>query len=104
MGAHLPAKCRTGLSNKESGEIWVQGVFYAPACDIRRANCELRKDRYIFKKDAKEDWEPCPQYKASLGECPKLVKLENCTCWHRMSDVLHMLPSVARMCKLTKCM
>ena len=39
MGAHLPAKCRTGLSDKESGEIWVQGVFYAPACDIRRANC-----------------------------------------------------------------
>jgi hypothetical protein len=27
MGADLPEKCRTGCSDKESGEIWVQGVF-----------------------------------------------------------------------------
>jgi hypothetical protein len=94
MGVDLPEKCRIGCSDKESGEIWVQGVFYAPACDIRRANCELRKDRFIFQKDAKQDWEPCPQYKASLGDCPELVKLKNCTCWHPMSDVLHMLPRV----------
>ncbi len=87
IGADLPAKCRKGLSEKEQSEIWVQGMFYAPACNIRRANCELRKDHYIFQKDTKEDWESCPQYKASLGECPELVKLENCTCWHPMSDV-----------------
>ncbi len=27
MGVDLPEKCRTGLYDKESGEIWVQGVF-----------------------------------------------------------------------------
>ena len=94
QGADLPAKCIKGLSDKQKSEIWVQGTFYAPSCDIRRANGDLPKDRYIFQKDTKKDWEPCPQYKASLGECPELVKLENCTCWHPMSDVLHMLPRV----------
>jgi hypothetical protein len=55
MGVDLPEKCRTGYSDKESVEILVKGLFYAPACDIRRANCDLRKDRFIFQKDAKQD-------------------------------------------------
>ncbi len=52
----------------------------------------MRKDRCIFQKDTKDDWEPCPQYKAALGNCPELVRVENCKCWTAMSGVLHMLP------------
>ena len=58
------------------------------------ANEGLRKDRFIFQKDNSEDWEPCPQYKAALGECPELVRVENCLCWTPMVDVLPMLPRV----------
>ncbi len=69
-------------------------MYYAPASVIRRANVELRKNTYIFEKDTRDDWEPCPQYKAALGNCPKLVRVENCKCWTAMSDTLHMLRRV----------
>ena len=73
-GSDMPIECREGLSEKERSAIWVHGVYYAPASVIRRANKELRKDRYIFQKDTRDDWEPCPQYKAALGSCPELVR------------------------------
>jgi hypothetical protein len=90
----MPVECREGLSKKERSAIRVHGVYYAPEFVIRRANKELRKDRYIFQKDTTDDWEPCPQYKAALGNCPELVRVENCKCWTVMSDALHMLPRV----------
>ncbi len=90
----LPEEFAEGLSEKQRTDIWVQGVYYAPAAIITRANTGLRKDRYIFHKDNAEGWEPCPQYKAALGKCPELVRLENCKCWIAMSEVLHMLPRV----------
>jgi hypothetical protein len=93
-GSDMPLECRAGLSEKEGEDIWVHGVYYAPASVIRRANVELRKDRFIFQKDTSDDWEPCPQYKAALGKCPELVRVENCLCWSPMGDVLHMLPRV----------
>ena len=91
-GQDLPLQLRNGMSEKEQEEIWVKGVYFAPAATIRRAHPELRKDRFIFQKDNGSDWEPAVQYKAELGECPELVMVTNCTCWHPMSDVLHMLP------------
>ena len=93
-GSEMPLQCRNGLSAKQLAEIWVQGVYFASAADVRRSNPELRKDRYIFQKDNGEDWEPCPQYKAALGKCPELVKVENCLSWNPMSEVLNMLPRV----------
>ncbi len=72
-GCDMPLECRAGLSEKEVEDIWVHGVYYAPAVVIRRANVGLRKDRFIFQKDTSDDWEPCPQYKAALGKCPELV-------------------------------
>jgi hypothetical protein len=82
------------LSEKQLEAIWVHGVYYAPASVIRMANEGLRKDRFIFQKDNSDDWEPCPQYKAALGKCPELVRVENCLSWTDMADVLHMLPRV----------
>ncbi len=67
----MPLECWAGLSEKKGEDIWVHGVYYAPASVIRRANVELRKDRYIFQKDTSDDWEPCPQYRAALGKCPE---------------------------------
>jgi hypothetical protein len=37
-GCDMPVECRVGLSEKELEDIWVHGVFYAPASVIRRAN------------------------------------------------------------------
>ena len=66
-GLDMPVECRAGLSAKQCSDIWVHGVYYASASVIRRTNVELRKDRYIFQKDNSDDWEPCPQYTAALG-------------------------------------
>jgi hypothetical protein len=74
----MPVECREGLSEKQRSDIWVHGVYYAPASVIRKANVELRKDMCIFQKDNRDDWRPCPQYKAALGNCPELVRVENC--------------------------
>ena len=93
-GSDMPEECREGLSEKQLEAIWVHGVYYAPASVIRRANEGLRKDRFLFQKDNSDDWEPCPQYKAALGKCPELVRVENCLNWTDMADVLHMLPRV----------
>jgi hypothetical protein len=93
-GCDMPVEYREGLSEKELEDIWVHGVYYAPASVIRRANAELRKDRFIFQKDNSDEWEPCPQYRAALGNCPELVRVENCFCWTAMADVLHLLPRV----------
>jgi hypothetical protein len=40
-GSDLPEEYREGLSVKQLTEIWVQGVYYAPASIITRANLEL---------------------------------------------------------------
>jgi len=93
-GRDMPAECKLGLSDKELAQIWVKGLYFAPASRIRRARQDLPKDRYIFQKDTAEDWEPSVQYRAELGNCPELVMVTNCTMWHPMSDVLHMLPRV----------
>ena len=93
-GEDLPVECKVGLSDKELAQIWVKGIYYAPAARIRRARLDLPKDRYIFQKDTAVDWEPAVQYKAEMGECPELVMVTNCTMWHPMSDVLHFLPRV----------
>ena len=94
IGGDMPVDCRVGLSEKELAEIWVKGIYYAPAARIRRAREDLRRDRYIFQKDTALDWEPAVQYRAEMGDCPELVMVTNCTMWHPMSDVLHMLPRV----------
>ncbi len=47
-GSEMPLRCRNGLSVKQLSEIWVQGVYFAPAGDVWRSNPELRKDRFIF--------------------------------------------------------
>ena len=46
-GQDLPLKLRKGMSAKEHDQIWVKGVFFAPAATIRRAHPELHKDRKL---------------------------------------------------------
>ncbi len=40
-GSEMPLQCKNGLSVKHLSEIWVQGVYFAPAADVRRSNPEL---------------------------------------------------------------
>ena len=40
-GGELPLAVRQGLSEKEGSQIWVKGVYLAPAARIRRANPDL---------------------------------------------------------------
>ncbi len=94
IGGDMPPQCKLGLSEKELAQVWVLGVYYAPAARIRRANQFLLKDRYIFQKDTALDWEPAVQYRTEMGNCPELVMVTNCTMWHPMCDVLQILPRV----------
>jgi hypothetical protein len=94
IGGDMPPECREGLTDAERHEIWVKGMYFAPAINIQRANLDLRHDRYIFQHNTTEEWEAALQYKAALGKCPELVMVTNCTCWHNMSEVLHVLPRV----------
>ena len=55
-GGDMPVDCRVGLSEKELAQIWVKGIYYAPAARIRRARQDLRRDRYIFQKDTALAW------------------------------------------------
>jgi hypothetical protein len=101
----MPPECRKGITDAERDEIWVKGMYFAPAINIRRANVDLWNDRYIFQNNMKEEWEPALQYKAALGKCPELVMVTNCSCWHNTSEVLHVLPRVytQKMYKPIKC-
>ncbi len=40
-GSEMPLQCRNGLSAKQLAEIWMQGVYFALASDVRRSNPEL---------------------------------------------------------------
>jgi hypothetical protein len=52
-GDDMPAECKEGLSDKELVEIWVKGLYFAPAARIRRARQDLRKDRYMLMSCSK---------------------------------------------------
>ncbi len=62
-GQDVPLKLRNGMTAKEHLQIWVKGMYLAPAARIRRAHPELPRDRYNFQKDTGIDWEPALQYK-----------------------------------------
>ena len=42
-GSEMPLQCRNGLSVKQLSEIWVQGVYLAPAADVWRSNPMLAR-------------------------------------------------------------
>ena len=88
-GCDMPLECRARLSEKEGEDIWVHGVYYAPASVIRGANVELRKDRYVFQKDTRDDREPCPRHSGSAPSWLGLkivyagvLWLTSCICCH----------------------
>jgi len=47
MGGDLPAECKEGLSDKELVEIWVKGLYFAPAERIRREMATLAGN-YVY--------------------------------------------------------
>ena len=51
---------------------------FAPAARIRKANLDMRKDRYIFQKDTALDWGPAVQCRAEMEKCSELVMVTNC--------------------------
>jgi hypothetical protein len=49
-GADMPEECMAGLSEKQREDLWVLGVYYAPASVIRRANEGLKRTGLYFRK------------------------------------------------------
>ncbi len=70
--------------------MWVCGVAYAPALHVRKWDRVENRKGYLFHSefnDADGDT-------ALFGKCPEVVRVDNCTAWRPMSDVMDALPRV----------
>ena len=87
-GMELPAEEQEGMTRKQLGEMWVLGVAYAPALNIRMYS--KREKGYLFHTE-------CNDSDARTGlfwRCPEVVRVDNSTAWRAMSNVLTTVPRV----------
>jgi hypothetical protein len=90
VGSLVPQEELKGLSKKELDQVWVMGVAYAPALHVRKRNKEEMKKGYLFNSefnDADGDT-------ALFGSCLEVVRIDNCTAWRPMADVMDAIPRV----------
>ena len=79
-----------GLRTKQLDEVWVLGVAYAPALHVRKWDrVEMRKG-YLFHSELNE----ADGDTSLFGKCAEVVRVDNCTAWRPMSDVMDALPRV----------
>jgi hypothetical protein len=87
-GMELPAEEQEGMTRKQLGAMWVLGVAYAPALNIRMYS--KREKGYLFHTE-------CNDSDARTGlfwRCPEGVRVDNSTAWRAMSNVLTTVPRV----------
>lgn len=75
---------------KQKKEVWVRGVAYAPALHARKLNREKMREGYLFHTE----WNDGDADTALFGDCPEVVRVDNCTAWRPMSLVMELLPRV----------
>ncbi len=94
VGVHLPEDEveRTSMMRRnQQKEAWVCGVAYAPALVVRKLNAaEMKKGNFFYFHT---EWNDGDADKSLFGQCPELVRIDNCTAWRPMSSVL-MVPRV----------
>ncbi len=90
LGVHLPKDELQGMVLKQQTEVRVLGLAYAPAFHVRKCSVVEMKKGYLFHSE----WDDGDGDKALIGQCPELVRVDNCTAWRPMSSVLNMVPRV----------
>jgi hypothetical protein len=88
VGSCMPPAEVNELSQKHLLEDWVCGVAYAPTLHVRKWDRGEMRKGYLFHfefNDADGDT-------AHFGQCPEVVRIDNCTAWRPMSDVMDAIP------------
>jgi hypothetical protein len=88
VGAQLPPGVVQEMSDTMRKEIWVLGVCYVPVMYVRKFS--KRAKGYMFHTELNDD----DADKASCGNCPEIVRVENCMKWHPMSTVSRDVPRI----------
>ncbi len=57
---------------------------------VRKLNVAEMKKGYLFYTE----WNDGDADKCLFGDCPELVRVDNCTAWRPMSSVLNLVPRV----------
>ena len=87
-GIELPLEEKEGLSRKQLGEMWVQGVAYAPALNVRMYSS--REKGYLFHTK----YNDADARSGLFWRCPEVVRIDNSKAWRAMSKVLTTIPRV----------
>ena len=90
VGVHLPEDEVERMVRNQEKEVWVCGVAYAPALVVRKMKAAEMKKGYLFHTE----WNDGDADKSLFGQCPELVRVDNCTAWRPMSSVLNLVPRV----------
>jgi sucrose-6-phosphate hydrolase SacC (GH32 family) len=84
----LPEDQKVGMTRKQLGEMWVLGVAYAPAKNIRMYSS--REKGYLFHSEFNDTDARTGLY----WRCPEVVRVDNSQAWREMSKVLLTIPRV----------
>jgi hypothetical protein len=90
VGVHLPEEEVERMLRSQQREVWVCGVAYAPALVVRKMKTAEMKKGYLFHTE----WDDGDADKSLFGQCPELVRVDNCTAWRPMASVLNLVPRV----------
>jgi hypothetical protein len=86
----MPPEEVQGLNKKELEKVWVRGLAYAPALHVRKWSLKEMRKGYLFHSEFNDgDGDT-----ALFGQCPEVVRIENCTAWRPMCDVMDEIPRV----------
>jgi hypothetical protein len=87
-GFDLPVKEKEGLSRKQLREMWVLGVAYTPALNVRMYS--TREKEYLFHSEFNDS----DARTGLFWRCPEVVRADNSKAWRAMSKVLTTIPRV----------
>ena len=88
VGVELPDEEKEGLTRKQLREMFVLGVAYAPALNVRMYS--TREKGYLFHSEFNDS----DARTGLFWRCPEVVRVDNSKAWRAMSKVLTTIPRV----------
>jgi hypothetical protein len=88
LGVHLPDGEVEHMTEKMRRSIWVLGICHIPAEHISHST--VRNRGYILHTELHDE----DAKTALFGNCPEVVRIDNCLKWHQMKHVLTDIPRV----------
>jgi hypothetical protein len=88
LGVYVPEGEVDNMTEDMRRSIWVQGLCYLPADDVRKFS--ERKKGYLFHTNSSD----ADARIALYGSCPELVRVQNSMKWHQMKFVSAEVPRV----------